>query len=303
MNRPVRILALACAALLTVSLAACGDDSPLASTGDSSEIRIGSANFPESVVLAEVYAEALDGAGFDTKTTLNIGSREAYISALTADKPSLDVFPEYLAGLRNYFDDSLTGTSSDDVYTELKSVLPKSLTVLNFAPAQDKDAVVVLPATAEKYHLKSIGDLAPVASGMTLGGPPEWKTRETGVPGLKAKYGIVFGKFRELDAGGKLSHDALTNGTVDAANIFTTDPDVASGKLIALEDPNSLFAAQNVVPLVRTAVLTDKLEATLDQVSSALTQEALLDLVDQVVRQKKDPEDVAEAFVESNGLG
>jgi osmoprotectant transport system substrate-binding protein len=287
-------------ATAALALAGCGgDDNPLdtgSSGGDKATIRVGSGNFPESVVLAEVYAKALENAGFKVQKTLNIGSREAYIKALT-DSKELDVFPEYTGNLRLYFNDKATASAPDEVYAELVDALPDTLTALDMAPAQDKDAVVVTKATADRYSLTSIGDLKDVAKDLVLGGPPEWKTRQTGVPGLEAKYGVVFKDFRELDAGGPLTLKALQNGQIDAGNIFSTDPTVASGELVALEDPEALFAAQNVVPLVRTAALTDDLKMTLNAVSAALTQEELLGLVKAVVVDKKDPADVAADWV------
>jgi len=284
-----------------LALTGCGSDNknPLesGSSGGGSTVRVGSANFPESQVLAEVYTLALKKKGIKAEAKLNIGSREAYLKAMT-DTKELDVFPEYTGNLRLYFNPKATASAPDAVYTELVAALPPTLTVLDKAPAEDKDAVVVTKETAAKYNLKSIADLKPVAGQLTLGGPPEWKTRLTGVPGLKAKYGVVFKDFRELDAGGPLTLKALQNGQIDAGNIFSTDPNVASGDLVALEDPEALFAAQNVVPLVRTAVLTDAVKAVLNQVSAALTQEELLGLVDGVVTQKKDPAEVAQAWVD-----
>ena len=301
MKRFTLLTSLAAAAL---ALSACGSDDPLkADTGDDDTggdtIRVGSANFPESVVLAEVYAKALEDAGFDVDKTLNIGSREAYLKALT-DSKELDVFPEYTGNLRLYYNPDATASSSDEVYAELTEALPDTLTALDKAPAEDKDAVVVTKATADKYSLTSIGDLKDVAKDLVLGGPPEWKTRATGVPGLKAKYGVEFKDFRELDAGGKLTLNALQNGQIDAGNIFSTDPVVASGELVALEDPEALFAAQNIVPVVRTEALTDELEETLNAVSAALTQEELLELVKAVVIDKEDAEDVAADWVEES---
>lgn len=302
MKRFTLLTSLAAAAL---ALSACGgSDDPL--KGDSGEgegggdsIRVGSANFPESVVLAEVFAKALEDKGFEVEKTLNIGSREAYLKALT-DSEELDVFPEYTGNLRLYYDKDATASAPDEVYAELTEALPDTLTALEMAPAEDKDAVVVTKETAEEYSLKSIGDLKAVAKDLVLGGPPEWKTRATGVPGLKAKYGVEFKDFRELDAGGPLTLKALQNGQIDAGNIFSTDPVVASGELVALEDPKALFAAQNIVPVVRTEALTDQLAETLNAVSAALTQEELLGLVKAVVIDKEDAEDVAADWVEQN---
>ena len=165
--------------------------------------------------------------------------------------------------LRDYFlaeEDSDAGAAEEDaeaasdpagVYEELLDVLPDGLVALEYAEAQDKDAVVVSAETAEEYDLTEIGDLADVAGDLTLGGAPEWKTRQTGLPGLEDVYGVVFGDFIELDAGGPQSLSALLNDRVDAANLFTTDPNIAAEDLVPLEDPDALFAAQNVVPLLR----------------------------------------------------
>ncbi len=311
-RRSVTVTALATAGLL---LAACGgdgsdpltaeeSDSPSGSAGGSGgSVTIGSANFYESSLLAEIYAGALEVKGLDVDTKLNIGAREVYLKAMEPGDESVDIIPEYTGVLRDYFKPDQKGTEAQEVYDELTASLPDYLTALEPSAAEDKDAVVVTRDTADKYSLTSIGDLAPVAGDLTLGGPPEFKTRFTGVPGLKEVYGVEFGDFRELDAGGPLTLRALVNGQIDAGNIFTTDPNIASEHLVALEDPKSLFASQNVVPLVRTDVLTDDIESTLNQVSAALDTDALVALNAEVELEKKDPEDVAQQFLADNDLG
>jgi osmoprotectant transport system substrate-binding protein len=303
MKRLPALTVLAVTALLAV--AGCGgdDEDPLSedSGGGGGEIVVGSANFPESALLAEIYAGALDAKDIEVDTRLNIGAREAYIQGI--QDGSIDLLPEYTGNLRLYFDDTLTATEPDAVYQELLQALPDGLTVLEKSEAEDKDSVVVTSDTAEEYDLTSIGDLAPVAGDLTLGGPPEWKTRQTGVPGLKAKYDVVFGDFRELDAGGPLTLKALLNGQVDAGNLFTTNPNIVTEDLVALEDPESLFAAQNIVPLIRDDAVTDEVEATLNDVSAALTTDNLAEMVAQVELDKQDPEDVAEQFLADNDLG
>ena len=291
------------AALAMLGLSACGGDSdPMdndagADDADSAgTLTVGSANFPENALLAEIYAGALEEAGVDAETRLNIGSREIYLEGL-ADG-SIDVIPEYTGNLRLYFNADATGTEPEEVYSELVEAVPDDLTVLEFADAQDKDAVVVTAETAEEYSLTSIADLADVAGDLTLGGPPEWKTRETGVPGLKNLYGVEFGDFTELDAGGPQTLNALLDGRIDAGNLFSTDPNVAANDLVVLEDPEALFAAQNVVPLLRADAVTDEVEAALNAVSAALDTETLGALVTRVVMDKEDPEDVAADFLE-----
>jgi osmoprotectant transport system substrate-binding protein len=210
--------------------------------------------------------------------------------------------PEYTGVLRDYFKADQPGTDAQAVYEELTASLPDYLTALEPSAAEDKDAVVVTQETADEYSLTSIGDLAEVSGDLTLGGPPEWKTRPTGIPGLEKVYGVEFGDFRELDAGGPLTLRALVNGQIDAGNLFTTNPNIETEGLVALEDPDSLFAAQNVVPLVRTDALTPDIESTLNEVSAALDTETLVSLNAEVELEKKDPEDVAAEFLTQAGL-
>jgi len=305
--------AVAAAGLL---LAACGggsdpleaeesdSPSPEGSGGTAAgSVVVGSANFSENTLLAEIYAGALTAAGVDVETKLNIGARDVYLKAMEPGDESVDVMPEYTGVLRDYYEPDQSGTDADEVYKELTASLPDYVTALEPSAAEDKDAVVVTQDTADEYGLASLADLADVAGDLTLGGPPEFKTRFTGVPGLQEVYGVEFGDYRELDAGGPLSMRALLNGQVDAANIFTTDPNIEAEGLVALEDPEALFAAQNVVPLVRTDVLTDDIESTLDEVSAALDTETLVRLNAQVILDKEDPADVAQEFLTDNDLG
>jgi osmoprotectant transport system substrate-binding protein len=314
MKRTPLIASLTTVALLGLAGCGGGDDALESdSSGDSGdsgsssgEVVVGSANFPENALLAEIYAGALNGAGVEASTRLNIGSREVYIPAI--EDGSIDILPEYTGVLRDYFlaeeDAGAVGEASDSegVFSELEETLPEELTVLDYSEAQDKDAVVVTSETAEEYDLAEIGDLAEVAGDLTLGGAPEWKTRQTGLPGLEEVYGVVFGDFIELDAGGPQSLGALLNGRVDAANLFTTDPNIAAEDLVVLEDPDALFAAQNVVPLLRSEVVDDTVTEALNGVSEALDTETLGALVTQVVIDKEDPQAVAEQFLADNDL-
>jgi len=296
------------AALL--SLAACGGGGdPLDTTGsvdsggskDSGTIVVGSADFPESALLAEIYAGALEAKGVKVEKKLNIGSREAYIPALKDG--SIDLIPEYTGVLAQYFNEKASATESDAVYAELKAALPDTLTVLDKSAAEDKDAVVVTQATADKYHLTSIGDLKPVAGDLTLGGPPEWKTRPTGVPGLEKVYGLKFKSFRALDAGGPLTVKALENGQIDAGNIFTTDPNIETKHFVVLQDPENLYAAQNVVPLITKSKVNDTITQALNAVSAALDTDTLTALLKRVVIDKEDEADVAADFLKEHDLG
>jgi osmoprotectant transport system substrate-binding protein len=294
----------ALAAVAALAVAGCGGGSdPLAEDtggGDSASVVVGSANFPEAVLLMEIYAGALEAAGLDVSTKPNIGAREVYIEGI--QDGSVDVLPEYTGNLRLFFDRGATASDPEAVYKELQAALPENLTVLDYAEAQDKDAVVVTQDVADEYSLSSIADLAPVAGDLTLGGPPEWKTRTTGIPGLEKVYGVTFGDFVELDAGGPLTLKALLDGRVDAGNLFTTNPNIAAEDLVVLEDPKFLFAAQNIVPLVRNDAMTDELETALNDVSASLDTDTLADLLAKVETDKEDPADVAEQFLSDEGL-
>jgi osmoprotectant transport system substrate-binding protein len=302
-----RIALAVTAATALFGVAACGSASndPLAggsaSKAATGTVVVGSANFPESALLAEIYAGALGAKGITVQKKLNIGSRETYIPALKDG--SIDLIPEYTGVLDQYFNKNAKATTADAVYAELQAAVPATMTVLDKSAAEDKDAVVVTKNTAAKLNLKSIGDLGPQAKNLTLGGPPEWKTRPTGVPGLKKVYNLDFKTFRPLDAGGPLSVQALKNGQVDAVNLFTTDPSVAANGFVILNDPKSLFAAQNVVPLITKSKVTPTISAALNAISAKLDTATLGQLVKEVVIDKKDPAAVAKEFLAKNGLG
>ncbi|GAB94099.1 osmoprotectant transport system substrate-binding protein [Kineosphaera limosa] len=307
----IRRTTLTAATLATLlATAACGgtNGTPLdqptdgapAATAAAGSITVGSANFPESELLMNIYAGALQAKGVNVTTRPNIGSRETYIPALKDG--SINLVPEYTGVLMQYFDQSATATAPDEVYAALQQHVPDGLKVLAKAEAEDKDSVVVTRETATQHNLKTIADLAPVAGDMVLGGPPEWRTRETGVPGLKRVYDLTFKEFRPLDTAGPLTVQALKNGQVQAANLFTTDPNVAANDFVALEDPKSLFAAQNIVPLIAADAATDQVTQTLDAVSAALTTENLAAAVKEVVIDRKDSAAVADAFLTTHEL-
>jgi len=306
MNRTRIALALTASAAM-LAVAACGSSAPLASGGSATTpsgagtIIVGSANFPESALLAEIYAGALSAKGVKVEKKLNIGSREVYIPALRDG--SIDLIPEYTGVLDQYFNKSAKATDAAGVYAELNAAVPATLTILDKSAAEDKDAVVVTKETAAKLGLKSIGDLASKAKDLTIGGPPEWKTRPTGVPGLKKLYNLQFKTFRALDVGGPLSVQALKNGQVDAVDLFTTDPSIAANGFVILDDPRSLFAAQNVVPLITKSKVNTVISDALNAVSAKLDTATLGELVKEVVVDKKDASVVAKEFLTKNSLG
>jgi osmoprotectant transport system substrate-binding protein len=293
------------ATVAALALTACGGggDDPLSSGNSSAAptdtIAVGSANFPESALIAQIYAGALTAKGVKVSTKLNIGSRETYIPGL--QDGSIDLIPEYTGVLLQHFDKNATQVSSDDVYAALKTKLPENLTVLDQSTAEDKDSITVTKETAQKYNLKSIADLQPVGNQITFGGPPEWKTRNAAR--MKQLYNVEFKTIKSLDAAGPLTINALKNGSIQAADVFTTDPNIVANGWVALEDPKNLFAAQNVLPLINKAKASQQVTDALNAVSAKLTTQTLLDLDKQVITDKKDPATVAKSFLSSNGLG
>ncbi|MDE1947484.1 MAG: ABC transporter substrate-binding protein [Burkholderiales bacterium] len=261
---------------------------------------VGSANFPESVLLAQIYADALKAKGVAVSTRLNIASRETYLGAL-ADG-SIDLIPEYTGNLARYYDKAADIADPAAALAALKKALPAGFTVLAPSAAQDSDSICVAAATAKKYALVSIADLAGHAKDMVIGGPPEFKQRVDGLPGLQRVYGLVFKSFLPFDSANSLTVTALKNGQVQAANLYTTDPQVAANGFVALQDPKHLFGAQNVIPLIRRDHLTDAIASILDAVSAKLDTATLAALVKNVVIDKQDVAAVARAFLASKGL-
>ena len=269
-------------------------------SGGGGSITIGSANFSESVLIADIYGNALKAKGVTVTQKPKIGSREVYIPALKDG--SIDLIPEYSGTLLAYVDPKSTAASSDDIYKALPAALGPDLKVLDQSQAQDKDSIAVTAATASKYNLKTIADLKDHAGDMTLGAAPEFKTRADGVPGLKSTYDVVFGTFKTLDAGGPLTVAGLKNGQVDAADVFTTDPSIQANKFVVLGDPKNLYTAQNVLPLIAAKKVTPTITSALNAVSAKLTTDTLVDLNSKVAS-GTDPDKVAQEWLTAQGLG
>lgn len=297
-------------ALITaLTLTACGgggdsDDNPLAEGGDGSgkSIVVGSANFPENQLLAEIYAQALEDKGLKVTRKFDIGAREVYYDQVV--KGGISVFPEYNGALLSVaVDKNSTATSTEDINAELKEKLPSSVEILDSAAAEDKDSVTVTAETAAKYDLKTLADLKPVAGDLTLGAGSEFKTRVQGGVGLEKVYGVKFGKFQPLDAGAQSTLvKLLKDDKVQAANLYTTDPAIVADKLVVLEDPKNLFSSQNVTPLVYKAAMDDKAKEALNAVSAKLTTEDLLEMMKKLVNDKEDADTVAEDWLTSAGI-
>jgi osmoprotectant transport system substrate-binding protein len=311
---PLRIGAISGLAVLTgLGLAACGSSGSGSSTSSSSSnplapsaakgtVVVGSANFPENELLAEIYVLALQAKGVKVTPKFNIGAREVYYPQI--EKGAISIIPEYNGALlTTSVDTSSTAATTAQVDAALKAKLPSSLEILNPSSAQDKDSVTVTAAFAKKYHLTSIAQLKPYAKTMVFGGPPEFKTRVDGLVGLRKNYGLTFKGFAPLDESGPLTLAALKDGKVQAADVFTTTPQIITDKLVALADPKFNFAAQNVIPLVYKKAVTPTITSTLNSISQRLTTNALLQMDKAVILDHANYSTVAQGWLKAVGLG
>jgi osmoprotectant transport system substrate-binding protein len=309
----VALTALVAIPLTTAACAASGSsskpDAPAASASGTSStslpsrpgsVTIGSADFPESELLAYIYAGAMRARGVKVTIHANIGERGAYLAALKDG--SIGAVPEYSSALLDWLDTSATATTPEAVYAQLKTVAARhGLTVTNYAQAQDVDTITVTKSTAAQYHLSSIGDLEQVAGKLSLGAPAPLLTVPYGVPALKRVYGVVFQRFVPLSASGTVTQVALRNGTVQAADIFSTDPSIARYGFVSLKDPKTIFAAENVLAAFKQSVLTKPMLAASNAVSARLDTATLRDL-DGRVTAGEDPAAVASSWLRTAGL-
>ena len=293
-------LAVGTAAIAALALSGCASSDPISGGSETSAapasdtIVIGSQAYYSNEIIAEIYAQALEGAGFSVERQFNIGQRDAYIPSL--EDGTIQLFPEYTGNLLQFFDPDTTATSSDEVYAALKEALPEGLTVLDQSPATDQDSYNVTAAFAQEHNLKSIADLAGIPN-LVLGGPPELETRPYGPSGLKSKYGVDVTFRGTADT----TVDELVAGNIQIANVYSANPRIKTDDLVTLADPEGLFLASNVVPVVSTSV-SDKIADVINKVSAALTPEGLVALNVESTVDQKSPKDIASAWLKANGL-
>ncbi|RKQ35156.1 ABC transporter substrate-binding protein [Kocuria tytonis] len=305
--RPAAFAAVASTALF--ALTACGGGSdPLAdknddaSGGSSDTVTVGSADFPESQIVAELYAGVLRDAGVKVETKPGIGAREAYVGAVKDG--SVDVVPDYSGNLLLFADKKAEAASSGEIMKALPDALKsQDLSVLDASKAEDKDALVVTQATADKYGLKTVADLSSSCGELVMAGPPEFQERSYGTSGLKQKYDCSFKSFQPInDGGGPLTVQALTKGDAQVADIFTTTPAIQDEKLVVLEDPKNNFIAQQVLPLTAPDRLPKEAVDALNQFSPKLTTQDLIDLNRKVSGdEQQNPADAAKQWLADHG--
>ena len=266
-------------------LTGCGGSEPVTPSAthlDDDVVTVGSFDFSESRILGEVYSQGLEAAGFKVRRAFGLGPREFVGSALSTGL--VEFVPEYAGTAAEFYSLGVSEPTDDVAHThsELVSALEgQRVVALDPAPGQDANAFVVTHATATRLHLEKLSDLRPVAGRLTFGGPPECPTRQLCLIGLRDTYGLEFGNFYTVDAGGPLTHHALQEGLVDVALLFTTDPEIADEGLVELVDDLGLQPAESITPLIRTE-LVDRMGAGLvdavNSVSALLTTSAISDL-------------------------
>lgn len=302
-----RVLLLPLVALALTGCRPSGPDREQAATVDPHAVTVASFNFSESTLLAELYAQALEAGGLPVGRELEVGPRELMQPAL--EQGLVDLVPEYLGSALAYFDPGAAVASLDAaaIYKRLTETLARSgAEVLAPAPAQNQNGFAVTAETAERFGLRTISDLAPVAGALVFGGPPECRERRLCLAGLQGTYGLQFADFVALgDSGGRRTRAALAEGQVDVALLFTTDGYLATGEFVLLADDRKLQPAENVVPVVRRQTVERygaRLVDRLDQVSAALTTDELAGLNRRVDIDGEEPADVAAAWLRDKGL-
>jgi len=300
-KKMVRVRFAALAVLLAaVTLAACARGA-----GDASKptVRIGSTNFPEQVILAELYGQVLEANGYRIERKLNLGNREIVAPALESGQ--IDMYPEYLATYLTFVSKDPSLASSDPAATQKalqQALQSKNITVLDYAPAVDTNGIVVTSNFSTENNVLRVSDLVRFNDRFVLGGPPECPTRPFCLIGLQDAYGLRFKDFKALDAGGPLTVTALETGQIDVAVLFTTDANIQTKNFFLLDDDKKLQLADNVAPVIRNDLVSKappELKSLINGVTTKVTTRDLTDMNRQVGVDRKDAKDVATAWLKT----
>ena len=293
-------------------LSGCGEDTPESGadgtgTEPMGELTIAAFGFGESKILAHMYADVLEEAGFETDVK-ELTTREVVAPAL--EKGDVDVVPEYIGTYTEYLNlrengedaEPLATTDPNDTLTVLTPLAESvGVTVLEPSAAQDQNSFAVTADFAEENNLESLSDLAALGGEYRLGGPPECPKRPFCQPGLEGTYGITISEFVPLDTGGPLTKEAIGD-TIDIGLVFSSDGGIEALGLQVLADDQSLQTADNVVPVMNSDVYTEEAASALNSVSEVLTTDDLIALNNLVDIERQQPDDVAEQWLKDEGL-
>ena len=306
MNTRRLIWALA-AALGASALSGCTTSDPLGNESQSAEaamatssdtIVVGSQDYYSNEIIAELYAQSLERAGYSVDRQFRIGQREVYLPEIESGQ--IDLFPEYSGNLLQYWEPNAEARTSEEVYQELAKATPSGLQVLAQSKASDQDSYTVTQDFADKWDLTTIGDLTNVTDPLVLGGNSELETRPYGPEGLLSAYGVEVGFTPIEDSGGPLTLKALSDGSIQLANIYTADPAIAKNGLVVLSDPEGLFLASHVVP-----VASDQLDPgaaiVIDNLSASLTPEDLIAMNARSVEEELPAQTIAKEWLAEQG--
>lgn len=296
-------------AALVLATAACGNNS--SSGASKGKITVGSADFGESTIIANMYSQALKKAGYDVTDKFKIGTREVYIKSIESGE--IDVVPEYIGTLTEYYNAVLNGpnaptdkplatTDVDKTYAALKQLVArKNLVALTPSKAADQNAFAVTKDFADKHELTKLSDLEKLNGTLVLGAGPECEKRQFCLLGLQQVYGLRFKDVKKLDSGGPKTIAALTGGSIDVGLVFSSDGAVAASNLVVLADDKKLQTTDNITALARSSVPADA-QQVIDKVDAALTTEKLQELNKKFSVDKEDAKDLAQQFLKDAGL-
>lgn len=287
-------------ALLAIAAAACGGTQPGGSSSKGS-ITVAGFNFPESDILANIYGQALAHAGYSITYKTELGTRKVVGPALQSGQ--IDLYPGYAASELEYYNQGKGEATADPVATtaKLNTYLQQfGAEALTPSAAFDGNAYAVTKATADKYNLKTLSDLTPIAGQLVFGAGPECPTYKFCLPGLESVYGLHFKQTLTLDTDGPATRAAFKNGTIQVGLVFSTDADLKQLGLVVLEDDKHMIAADNVVPIIRTKVATDEVKSILNKISAGLTTNDLFTMNTQVQIQHQDADAVATAYLQQH---
>lgn len=301
------VSAIAGIACLSLVLAGCGSSDPFSATDDSAKkqsqngtVVIGSADFAESEIIANIYAGALKHAGIDAEVKARIGSREVYMKAL--EDGSIDMMPEYAGNLLQYLDKNATSSEENEVYENLRKALPSNLKLLDKAEAQDSDGFYITKKTAKDKGIVSIGDLDKLGGQLTVTAPPEFAKRPYGTTGLHDIYGLDVTLLPMSDGGGQSTVNTLLDGKAQFIRLDSTSPMIESNDLTQLKDDKHMIPAQNVVPVIAASKNTDAIVRAVNEVQAKLTTQVLMTLNAQSANDKRSAGAIAQDWLAGEGL-
>jgi glycine betaine/choline ABC-type transport system substrate-binding protein len=327
MRKRCHVLVLGCVALAAaMMLSACGSSDKKSSTSaagggtttsasssgaiqansanKSKNVTIGSKNFTEEFILGEIYAQALQAAGYKVKKQLNLGSEQIALKAVKSGQ--VDAYPEYTGtALTSFFKYKATAVPHDEqkAYDLARAGFAKQgLEALPQTPFTDSNAVGMLKAKAQKLGVSKISDLSGKASTLTFSGTPECPQRPDCLLGLKETYGLTFKKVVPVDP--SLRHTVLEKGQADVGIVFSTDGQIAQGKEVVLQDDKKLFPPYNVTLVFKKSVLDGlgpDARKTIALVQKGLTTEAMQELNSRVDIDKQSPKKVAHDYLVESG--